>query len=301
VLDVRRLRLLYELQQRGTLAAVAEALSYSPSSVSQQLSQLEAEAGVLLLEPVGRGVRLTAQGHVLADHGRALLERLELAAADVAASLDEVSGTVRLAAFQTAAHAVVPAALTLLAARHPALRVHVSEREPAAALPALRVRDHDVVLAEAYPGRPLALLPGLEHLPLHADRLRLAVPAGSRAGADVTPAQCGNSAWVMEPEGSPARDWATSLCRSAGFEPDVRFESTDVLLHVRLVSTGHAVALLPDLATTSRPAGVFLHELPGAPARELVLAVRRGSARHPAHLAVRLALQEALTGLVDRR
>ena len=95
MLDVRRLRLLVELSQRGTLAAVAEALSYSPSSVSQQLSQLEKEAGVPLLVQVGRRVQLTPQAQVLVGHAQAVLERLEEAEADVARSLTTVSGTVR--------------------------------------------------------------------------------------------------------------------------------------------------------------------------------------------------------------
>jgi DNA-binding transcriptional LysR family regulator len=104
----------------------------------------------------------------------------------------------------------------------------------------------------------------------------------------------------MEPEGTPARAWALSWCRSAGFEPAVRFESTDVLFHVRLVSTGHAAAFLPDLALTSRPTHVSLRELPGRPARELIVAVRRGSARHPAHLAVQASLKDSLSSLVER-
>src|SRR6201992_3738084 len=78
MLDVHRLRLLRELERLGTLAAVARALSYSPSAVSQQLSQLEAETGVVLLEPAGRGVRLTAQARILGAHTEAILERREI-------------------------------------------------------------------------------------------------------------------------------------------------------------------------------------------------------------------------------
>src|SRR5690349_9657234 len=114
MLDMHRLRLLRELKHRGTLAAVAAALSYSPSSISQQLSLLETEVGVPLLEPVGRRVRLTPQAEILVGHAEALLERLEQAEADVAASLTELTGTLRVASFQTASLAVLPAALTRL-------------------------------------------------------------------------------------------------------------------------------------------------------------------------------------------
>src|ERR1700722_2026638 len=94
-LDVHRLRLLCELDRRGTLAAVARALSYSPSAVSQQLSQLEAETGVTLLEPAGRGGRLPARARVLVAHGEAVFERLEEAEAELRASVTEVRGTLR--------------------------------------------------------------------------------------------------------------------------------------------------------------------------------------------------------------
>src|SRR6478735_12350144 len=176
MLDVRRLRLLVELSQRGTLAAVADALSYSPSSVSQQLSQLEKEAGVPLLEQVGRRVQLTPQAQLLVGHARAVLDRLEEAEADVARSLTAVGGTVRIAVFQSAAHAMVPQALTLLRAEHPALRVEVTEREPDAGLFEVSARDFDLVIAEQYPGHTRAHRDDLDRVHLASDAIRLALP-----------------------------------------------------------------------------------------------------------------------------
>jgi len=81
VLDLRRLRLLRELHERGTIAAVADALQFTPSAVSQQLGILEREAGVQLLERAGRGVRLTDPALVLVGHAEALLARAALAEA----------------------------------------------------------------------------------------------------------------------------------------------------------------------------------------------------------------------------
>src|SRR5919199_6380734 len=100
VLELRRLRLLRELHARGTIAAAADALSYTPSAVSQQLALLEREAGVPLLEKVGRGVRLTDAAHRLADHTESVLARLEQAEAELAAASGAVRGRVRVAAFQ---------------------------------------------------------------------------------------------------------------------------------------------------------------------------------------------------------
>ncbi|MEU9118829.1 LysR substrate-binding domain-containing protein [Streptomyces sp. NPDC048506] len=294
--DLHRLRLLRELKHRGTLAAVAAALSYSPSSVSQQLSQLESEVGVALLEPVGRRVRLTPQAEILVAHTEAVLERLERAEADIATSLSDLTGTLRLATFQTAALALVPSALSLLRDLHPGLRIHVTQLEPEHALPALQARDFDLVIAEEYPGNPNPRPAELEQEDLLQDPLRLALPgpAGDADGPTAALRSLADHPWVMEPEGTAARHWAMTLCRNAGFEPDVRFETTDLLLHLRLVERGHAAALLPDLVWSGAPPTVPLRQLPrGQRARRIFTAVRRGRSRHPAIRGCREALRRA--------
>ncbi|MFK4731554.1 LysR family transcriptional regulator [Agromyces mediolanus] len=298
MLDVRRLRLLVELSRRGTLAAVAEALSYSPSSVSQQLAQLEREAGVPLLVQAGRRVQLTPQALVLVEHGIAVLDRLEEAEAEVARSLTAVGGTVRLAVFQSAAHAVVPQALTLLAAEHPALRVEVTEREPEAGLFEVAARDFDLVLAEQYPGHTRQHRPELDRVPLVADPIRLALPGDipapvAPARADATLADAASLPWVLEPAGTASREWAVQLCREAGFEPDVRFETADLIAHIRLIRAGHAAGLLPDLVWAGEPPSVRLAELPGRPQREVFTATRHAAATRPAVVACRDALARA--------
>src|SRR5918998_3277845 len=102
LLDLHRLRLLHELHARGTIAAVAEALQFTPSAVSQQLAVLERETGLALLERAGRGVRLTDAALVLVGHAGVLLERAALAEADLAAANGEVMGRARIAGFQSA-------------------------------------------------------------------------------------------------------------------------------------------------------------------------------------------------------
>lgn len=298
--DLHRLRLLRELKHRGTLAAVATALSYAPSSVSQQLSQLEAEVGVPLLEPVGRRVRLTAQAEILVFHTEAVLERLERAEADIAASLTDVTGTLRVASFQTAALALVPTALGLLRDQHPRLRVHVRHMEPEQALPALQARDFDLVLAEEYPGNPNSRPAELEQEVLLDDTLHLAMPQPADArdadGPTAALRSLADHPWVMEPEGTAARHWAMTLCRNAGFEPDVRFETTDLLLHQRLVEQKHAAAFLPGLVWSGQPPTVTLRQLPrGQRTRRIFTVVRRGRSQHPAIQACRNALLRTVT------
>src|ERR1700712_5547905 len=172
--DVRRLRLLRELADRGTLAEVAAALNFSPSSVSQQLDLLEREVGVPLLVPAGRGVALTPDARLLADRAGEILEILERAEAEVAARASAVTGVVRLAIFQSAALALLPATLTRMQAEHPGVRVEAVQHEPERALAQTAVRDFDLVVAEQYPGHATVRHEGLDRRPLVLDALRLA-------------------------------------------------------------------------------------------------------------------------------
>ncbi|RWZ68010.1 LysR family transcriptional regulator [Labedella populi] len=295
MLDMRRLRLLHELHLRGTLAAVADALRYSPSSVSQQLALLERETGVELLQKSGRRVLLTPQGELLARRAGRLLDELELAESELAASLDEVTGTVRLAVFQSAAHAVVPSALARVAQDFPELRVEVVEREPDIGLFEVSARDFDLVIAEQYPGHTRVLRPELDREHLLTDVIRLAAPptgpwrVGSLADAVSLP-------WVLEPRGTASRTWALQTCRAVGFEPDVRFETADLVAHMRLIRSGAAVGFLPDLVWAGGPADVALVELDGSPHREVFSSARRSSAARPGVLAVRGALRDTVAG-----
>ena len=293
MLDVRRLRLLVELSQRGTLAAVAEALSYSPSSVSQQLSQLEREAGVPQLVQVGRRVQLTPQAELLVGHARAVLDRLEEAESDVARSLTAVGGTVRIAVFQSAAHAMVPQALTLLRSEHPDLRVEVTEREPDVGLFEVSARDFDLVIAEQYPGHTRAHRDDLDRVHLAADAIRLALPPHPARSGTIGLAAASAMPWVLEPQGTASREWAEQLCREAGFEADVRFETADLMAHIRLIRSGNAVGLLPDLVWAGEAPSVTLVDLPGHPEREVFSSTRLAAASRPAVVACRDALARA--------
>lgn len=288
MLDLRRLRLLRELARRGTITAVAEALSYSPSAVSQQLAALEKEAGVRLLEPAGRRVRLTPQGDLLVAHTQVLLEEMERAEAELAQSLNETVGTLRVAAFQTAVLALLPHALSQLARQHPSLRVEVTELEPEVALPALVAGEFDLVLGEEYPGQPLPRPRETERHDLLTDELRLITPAG---WGERSLTSLASRPFVLEPVGTTAREWATAACRQAGFEPDVRYTSTDLQIHLRLAESGLAAALLPDLSGAGDRQDVLTHRLQGRPRRQIFSTVRRGAARHPKVQAFTTALQ----------
>jgi DNA-binding transcriptional LysR family regulator len=289
MLDLRRLSLLRELQIRGTIAAVASALSYSASAISQQLSLLEAEAGVPLLVKSGRRVQLTPQAELLVSHAEAILDGMEVMETELASSTTEVRGTVRLAVFQSAALGIIPQALTTLASDFPELRVEVTQREPENALFEVWARDFDLVIAEQYPGHAAPRQRALDRELLFTDELRLG-GAPSMIAAAARP-------WVMEPKGTASRHWAEQQCRIAGFEPDVRFETADLQAHIRLVESGNAVALLPDLVWAGQPPRVPLSSLPANPRRQIFTAARQASRERPGIVAVRGVLARSVAFL----
>jgi len=287
VFELRRLRLLHELALRGTLSAVAEALSYSPSTISQQLAQLERDGGVPLLVPDGRRVRLTEHGLALAAHAARALALDEQVRAELE-TLRPGIAPVRVAVLQTAARALVPTALTLLAERSPELRVEVAETPPEEGLFELSARGYDLVIAEQYPGHTRAHRVELDRTVLGTDPVRI---ASASAVGDLS--SLAGRAWVMEPRGTAAREWAVQQCRAAGFEPDVRFELADLAAHVQLIAAGHAVGMLPDLLWAGQRPPVTLTDLPGRPVREIFTAVRHSDVERPSIRVVREALADA--------
>lgn len=299
MLDVNRLRMLVELSRRGTLAAVADALAYSKASVSQQLAALERDVGVPLLQRVGRGVQLTPQGNVLVTEAIGILDQLEHAEVAVAESLHEVTGTVRIAVFQTAAHALLPPALLALQAQHPSLRIDVTECDPETGLVGVAGRDFDLMLAEQYPEHTRPINADLDRVVLAHDALHLARRPGSASEADAAAAlrATRDDPWVLEPAGTASRAWAEQLCRTVGFEPDVHFEVADLTTHIRLIRAGLAVGILPELVWAGDAPTVDVSALPGAPRREIFSSARRVSAAAPSIRAVRRALADTASHL----
>jgi DNA-binding transcriptional LysR family regulator len=291
--DLHRLRLLRELKHRGTITAVAAAMSYSHSAVSQQLAVLEDELGAQLLKPDGRRVRLTVQAEILVQHVEAILERLDQADADLARAVGDVAGTFRIATFQTVMMALMPSVLTALRVDHPRLTLELAHADPDVALSGLQVREFDLIVDEVFAGQPLVRSTAVDQTVLRRDPIRLAVPPGSHPTDAEQVSDLASADWVMEPGGSPAREWAERICHAAGFRPKVRFESPDMLVHERLVRGGHAVAFLPDLLWVEASPAICLRELPGSGYRDIVCSVRAGTSKHPSVRAATSALHAA--------
>jgi DNA-binding transcriptional LysR family regulator len=303
MLDLRRLRLLRELSERGTIAAVADALQFTPSAVSQQLALLEREAGVRLLERAGRGVRLTDAALMLVEHAGALLERSAIAEADLAAAAGTVAGRGRIAAFQSVMlHLAIPAAQAL-ARDSPRLRCELIEAEPEDALPALALGDIDLVLSDEWQHQPRRLPEGVERHDLFDDPVDIVLPSGhplARAHRHALPlAALAGEKWAS---GHPEMGWEEmtySTCRElGGFDPDIRHRANDATITTALVARGLAVALLPDLALPARIPGVARRAIAEGPVSRAIFAVTRNvDAARPSTQALLGAVRDAAAAL----
>jgi DNA-binding transcriptional LysR family regulator len=288
MLHLGRLRLLRELSERGTIAAVADALQFTPSAVSQQLAILEREAGIPLLQRAGRGVRLTDAALVLVDHARALLDRAALAESDLAAVAGTVAGRARIAGFESVLLRIALPAIGRLVHDFPRLRCEVLEAEPEHSLPALAVGDVDIVLGDEWQHQPVPLPTGVTRYDLFDDPVFLLVPEGHTA---TSLAEVADEPWVT---GEAELGWAEMTrrtCRAhGGFEPDVRHRTMDAGVAIALVARGLGVTLLPALAIGDRP-GVVRRPTPVN--RAIFAATRAVDAARPSTQAVLRAVQAA--------
>jgi DNA-binding transcriptional LysR family regulator len=291
MLHLRRLRLLRELHSRGTIAAVAGALQYTPSAVSQQLSILEREAGVPLLARAGRGVRLTDAALVLVTHADALLERAAVAEAELAAASGAVAGRARIAGFESVALRLAMPAMERLASDAPALRCEFVEGEPEEALPALALGDIDLVIGDEWEHQPLRLPAGVERVELLRDPVRLVLPAGH---PPARLADLADERWATGPAGLGWDEMTLRLCRDlGGFEPDVAHRTNDATIATALVARGLAVTLLPELALALY-GGVAVHPIAERPVSRMIFAATRvADAARPSTRALLQAIRYA--------
>jgi DNA-binding transcriptional LysR family regulator len=249
--NVRRLRVLRAVAAHGSFAAAAAELQYTPSAISQQVAALEREVGAVLVERGPRGTRLTQAGAVLDRHAAIVLGQLAAARAE----LDDLArlrgGAVRLAAFESAWTALVPAAVSRYRERFPDVELHLAEEDPVDAVAAVRAGACDVaVVFEPNGVDPASGLEGLERTVVAHDPLWAVLPAGhplaGRPAVDLATLRA-------EPWVAPTAFCAgvvRGACAAAGFEPDVVFSSADYGAVQGFVAAGAGVALVPFLALT---------------------------------------------------
>ncbi|PPK92494.1 DNA-binding transcriptional LysR family regulator [Kineococcus xinjiangensis] len=278
-IDLRRLRLLREVERRGTVAATAAALHLTPSAVSQQLAGLARDLDVPLLERHGRGVRLTGQARVLLGHADTVAAQLERARADLAAFGEGLVGEVRVGSLASAIAAVVGPALRNLRSERPGLRILVREREPVSAIDGLDTGDLDVAVSVDHRGAPARDDARYDRVDLLTDVLDALLPADHPLAAqpELDLADLAREEWVAAASDDACAQIIIGACATAGFSPDVRHHTQEYDSLAALVAAGAGVALVPRLAHPLRPPGLVVVPLTGTPpARSIYAATRAG-------------------------
>jgi DNA-binding transcriptional LysR family regulator len=260
MLDVARLRVIDAVARHGSVTAAAKELHYSQPSVSHHLARLEAETGALLLQRVGRGIRLTEAGRLLADRAAEILGRIEAADTELAAHVGLTAGRVRLAGFASAIGALVPRAVATLAGKHPGLQVSLIDTHPPEALDLLRAGSIDVALIFRYDeSEPEPVGVHLHHL--LDDPIYLLT---TRRGA--TLAALRDATWIAGCD--RCRGHLLALCANEGYEPRIGYTSDDMVVMQALVAAGLGVTTIPGLALRAhRAEGIIASELLDAPRR----------------------------------
>jgi DNA-binding transcriptional LysR family regulator len=295
MLNVGRLKVLTEVAYRGSISAAAEHLSYSQSAVSQQISALEAETGMTLLERHARGVSLTAAGQTLVGHAEGVLARLEAAESALASIAGLRGGRLRMASFPTAGSTLMPLAIATFRASYPDVELTLSEGEPEDIVPRLAAGELDLALLFEFAGET-PLKEGMRRVELLEDPMYLALPRehalASRQKLRLHDLHA--EAWVQTSRPSPCARHVVRCCHEAGFEPNVSFESDDYQTVQGLVAAGVGVALIPELALSVVREDVTIRALsPGPPVRKVIAATPTGARLLPAAPAMLTILQQA--------
>jgi DNA-binding transcriptional LysR family regulator len=257
VIDSRQLEMFQQVIEAGSFSAAARALHCSQPAISQQIRTLERAMGGPLFIRVGRTLRLTEAGKVLARHSSTILGDLAVARLQVQAISALDVGTVRICAFPSANASLVPRTAAMLRAGATKVRLELFEMEPPDSYAMLRRAECDVLIAFTYDGDDDAeLSAGMTGTPLLTERLTLLVPVTHRlvdhakldAGAPLHPVALSDVAAETWIAGCPTcRVNFITACAHAGFTPDIVCSTDDNMALQSLVAAGLGVALVPQL------------------------------------------------------
>jgi DNA-binding transcriptional LysR family regulator len=302
MLNLGRLRALCELAERGTISAAADALHLTPSAVSQQISALEREVGERLIEPDGRGVRLTPVGRVLVRGADSVFAEVEALRAEVARHAAGEGADLRVGGFSTALARIVAPAAAALRDRGPRVRLEVVESEGEQAFAELARHELDVVVSMEAPGAPPLDDSRVTRVPLRADPLLVVLPVehGLASRKRVPLAGLARDPWVVPPAGWLCERVILGGCQAAGFTPRVAHRAGEWAAIAALCAAGLGVAMVPELAEVVAPRGAVLRRVEEpVPCRHIFAACRRGAERAPAVAALIAAMSRAAGRPVD--
>ena len=284
-----QLRVIEAVRRHGSVTAAAKELSYTQPSLSHHLSRLEVQTGARLTQKVGRGIRLTEAGTLLADRAAEILGRVDAASAELSTLVGLDAGTVRLAGFGSVMSSLVPEASALLARHHPGLDVLLTDTHPEDALALLRSGHVDIAVIFRYddtaPEHDGIRLTHLLDDPLHL----LTLEGGTTLSAHR------ESPWVGGCD--RCRSHLVELCEAAGFSPRLAYTTDDMVVMQSLVAAGMGVTTIPGLALRAHRHPAITATPLDAPPRRIYAATYGEPPDPPATSALLAALTEAAGSL----
>ena len=289
MLDVNRLRVIDAVARHGSVTAAAKDLHYSQPSVTHHLARLEAETGAQLLQRVGRGIRLTPAGQLLADRAAEIIGRIDAAGAELSAHVGLTAGRVRLAGFASAIGSLVPAAVAALAGTHPGLEISLTDTHPPEAIELLRTGKVEVAVIFRYEEtEPEPAGVRLHHL---LDDSVYVLSTRRESGL----ASLRDATWIAGCD--RCRSHLLSICADAGFDPRIGYSSDDMVVMQAWWPPGSASRPRPGwrcAPTTSRASS-----RPSCPTtkRHIYAATYGEPPDPPATAALLAALAEAATSV----
>lgn len=295
MLDVRRMQVLRAVVASGSITAAAANLGYTPSAVSQQVAALERQAGIPLLERVGRGVRPTAAGRLLTEHAAIIGKHVAEAERALSDLREGRTGRLAVQYFPTAGRALVPPALAALRREYPGVQVDLKLLEPDDPFSEVQQGRADVAIV-VYPGgeSPVAGV-GLVHL--LDDPYRVVLPRGHRLQRRrvIELAELADEPWVgTEWPVGPCQKLVLDACAAAGFSPSIGVEAEDYANAQSFVAAGLGVSLIPRLGLGTPHPGIVVRRVTRPePVRVIQAAIRESTVDTPATRCLLDALRTA--------
>jgi DNA-binding transcriptional LysR family regulator len=302
MLDVRRMRVLREVAQRGSFSAAAEALSFTQSAVSQQIAALEREAGTTLVERSVRGIRLTDAGRALVRHTDVILCRLAEAEAELEAIAGLRGGRLRMASFESAGATLMPPAIAAFREAHPAVELSLSLSEPEDCVPLLRSGELDVAIV--FESAVKRADDGIDRLHLIEDPMFLVLPRDHPLASRrrVRLIDLAGEAWIGGQPDCECNRLILRACAIAGYQPRFAFETDDYTAMQGFVAAGVGVSLIAELGLTTVRDDIVVRDLGrDTPVRQIYAATLADGYRSPATQAMLEILRDVASRYESRR
>jgi LysR family transcriptional regulator, hydrogen peroxide-inducible genes activator len=245
-MELYQLEYFLEAARQRNFTRAAARLHLAQAALSEQIRKLEDDLGTKLFHRGKRETVLTAAGETLRQHAEALLDRAAAARTAVHDLVGLRSGKLSIGAVPSVSACLLPQAIATFREKH--ARVELALHEGTSEQVAQWVESGRVEFGIVQMPTTAS---DFDVEPLFTEPFVLLVPENHPAAA-----QKSTSLQKLREESfifykGRARDTAMSACRSAGFEPRIACESSELETIRALVGAGLGVAILPQLATRS--------------------------------------------------